>query len=83
MNPTFSFIDQGNPDQLFRNLRFAIEEIKLLRKISDLEDLQLQLKSTLAPQQVKVIRRKIEVARVRLEVLRLKAEKQMKFSDRL
>ncbi len=79
MYPTFSFIEQDNTEQLFSNLKFAIEEIKLVRKISDLEDLELQLKPTIPPSQARFIRRKIDIARARLELIRLKAEKRIRF----
>lgn len=79
MSPTFTFINPHDTNQLFSNIKFAIEEIKLVRKISDLEDLALQFQSTIPSMQVRFIRRKIDIAKARLELIRLKAEKQMKY----
>lgn len=79
MSQTYTFINPGKTDQLFNNLGFAIEEIKLVRKISDLEDLAFQFKSTMPPKQVKFIGRKIIIAKARLEMIRFKAERQMNY----
>ena len=79
MTPTFTLINPSNTDQLFSNIKFAIEEIKLVRRISDLEDLELQFQSSIPSKQVRFIRRKIDIAKARLELIRLKAEKQMKY----
>ena len=79
MSHTFTFINPNDTDQLFSNIKFAIEEIKLVRKISDLEELAFQFQSTIASKRLKFIRRKIDVTKARLELIRLKAEKQIKY----
>lgn len=79
MSPTFTFINPNKSDEVFNNLKFAIQEVKLERKIADLEDLASLYKSTIPSRQARFIRRNIATARVQLKMIRLSAERQMNY----
>jgi hypothetical protein len=64
-------------EQLLSNLKFAIEEVKLERKIADLEDLASLYTSTIPTEPVLFIRRNIDITKAQLKMLRLGAEREM------
>ena len=70
-----TYINPTTTGQLLGNLDHAIQEIKLVREISDLNELLLQLQSArMLLQQAEFIRKRIELAESRLDSLRNEAD---------